>query len=388
MPLPRIRRCRHLYLEPWQCREFSLQAVIDGGSGLQVRSAWRALAPHLNAPVEVSIAMMQRLEAVDPDAWQAQRCGGIDVELEALLQHGLVLQEGSITPEALADERLRSLDWWGPAAMMHWQSRWQGRDSGVALGVAGLQTAAGLRDRLGPPPPATVPPRGSRIDLPNLDLDETDILLQSRSTCRNFDRERSLSKDTLVRMLQRCFGATGTYVLDADSTFLKKNAPSAGGLHPTEAYLLIQHVDGITPGLYHYHPLDHALTRLEDQSAIHIGLAKKICAGQPWFSDAHVQVILVARFARSHWKYRNHAKAYRAVILDVGHLSQLLLTCATEQGLGAFVTAAINEKDIEAALDLEGMEQGVLAVCGFGHRSAQMATTEFDPVERVWERVP
>ncbi len=191
-----------------------------------------------------------------------------------------------------------------------------------------------------------------------------------------------------MRMLQRCFGATGTYVLDADSTFLKKNAPSAGGLHPTEAYLLIQHVDGITPGLYHYHPLDHALTRLEDQSAIHIGLAKKICAGQPWFSDAHVQVILVARFARSHWKYRNHAKAYRAVILDVGHLSQLLLTCATEQGLGAFVTAAINEKDIEAALDLDGMEQGVLAVCGFGHRSAQMATTEFDPVERVWERVP
>jgi SagB-type dehydrogenase family enzyme len=107
-------------------------------------------------------------------------------------------------------------------------------------------------------------------------------------------------------------------------------------------------------------------------------------AHQDWFAAAHVIVILAPRFRRSFWKYREHAKVYRAVTLDVGHLSQTLQISATEFGLGAFVTAAINEIDIEQALELDPMQESPLAVCGFGWRAATRERMEFDPLRAVW----
>jgi SagB-type dehydrogenase family enzyme len=93
----------------------------------------------------------------------------------------------------------------------------------------------------------------------------------------------------------------------------------------------------------------------------------------------------VSRFERNFWKYRNHAKAYRAVILDAGHLSQAMYLAATELNLGAFITAAINEVEIEQAFGLKPMAEGPLAVCGFGARAKECVTVEFDPAQKVWE---
>jgi hypothetical protein len=69
-------------------------------------------------------------------------------------------------------------------------------------------------------------------------------------------------------------------------------------------------------------------------------------------------------------------------------LSQTLQITATEFGLGAFVTAAINEVDIEQALDLEPMQESPLAACGFGWRAADCARMEFDPQHAVWPATP
>lgn len=107
-------------------------------------------------------------------------------------------------------------------------------------------------------------------------------------------------------------------------------------------------------------------------------------AQQHWFADAHVLVVLAPRFARTFWKYRHHAKAYRVVALEAGHLSQMLYLAATEAGLGAFITGAINEVQIEQAFGLDHVSGGALAVCGFGWRSEVMETTELDPAGVVW----
>jgi SagB-type dehydrogenase family enzyme len=86
---------------------------------------------------------------------------------------------------------------------------------------------------------------------------------------------------------------------------------------------------------------------------------------------------LAARFDRAFWKYRNHPKAFGALLMDAAHLSQTLYLVATELGLGAFVTAAINNVDIEERLGLDGYEEGVLAVCGCGRPAAE--PSPFDP---------
>jgi hypothetical protein len=48
------------------------------------------------------------------------------------------------------------------------------------------------------------------------------------------------------------------------------------------------------------------------------------------------------------------------------------------------VTAAINEIAIEEALGLDAIEEGALAVCGFGARAPTKTTVEFDPLQRIW----
>ncbi|MCC6507405.1 MAG: putative peptide maturation dehydrogenase [Aquimonas sp.] len=166
---------------------------------------------------------------------------------------------------------------------------------------------------------------------------------------------------------------------------LKKLVPSAGGLHPVEAFVLAQNVAGLASGLYHYHCVAHALEPLRGLSSEEArDLAARCVAHQTWFEDAPVLIFLVCRFQRTFWKYREHAKAYRAVTVDVGHLSMLQYAVATELGLGSFFTAAVNEMAIERALNLDPMQTGVMAVTGLGWRAAQMHSLEFDPLRRVW----
>jgi putative peptide maturation dehydrogenase len=297
-----------------------------------------------------------------------------------LLRAGLLVCRGEAWREGReADERLRAQHWHDLAAIAHAHSRWHATDSMQDL----QDTPEALRERLGPPPPLAID-RGdpaSRIALAGSARNAFDRLLDARTVCRNYDTGHALPAAQFARVLERVFGARGRVQSADDLEVMKRTSPSGGAMHPTEAWLLVQRVDGIPAGLYHYRPLDHALQAMPWRGGAEElrALARTMVAGQHYLADAHVLVALAPRFARNFWKYRNHAKAYRVCVLDVGHLSQTLLLSATEQGLGAFVTAAINEVDIERAFGLDGCVDGPLAVCGFGLRAKAMSTFELDP---------
>ena len=385
---------------------FELDDLLAGGTGVVSRMQWFANAPHLVAPVEVDaddVALLGELGSQDwmPAPPLRHRHGA--ARLRTLLKAGLLV--GSTRPWAAqreADERFRDQHWHGLAATWHAASRWDGIDAAGEVKEAGLLTAEGLRETYGPPPPA-VHERGSveaRIGLPRMAQTAFDELLDARATCRNFDAAASLPLPQLAQVLERAFGARGQVHGADDFDVLKKTSPSGGALHPTECYLLVKRVDGLTPGLYHYRPADHALQPLPLDEAVVLAdaarhgdaapadaldfLAWIAVGGQPWFADAPVLCVLAPRFNRNFWKYRNHPKAYRVCILDVGHLSQTLLLSATELGLGSYVTAAINEVDLERAFGLTHWRDGPLAVCGIGPRADTMATYELDPNRKAW----
>jgi len=166
---------------------------------------------------------------------------------------------------------------------------------------------------------------------------------------------------------------------------LKKHSPSGGGLHPIEAFLLVQRVEGVAPGLYHYQCVRHELERLCELSAQEAeGAASELVAGQSWFANAPVLVLMAARFPRTFWKYRNHPKAWKVIQLDAGHLSQTLYLSATELGYGAFITGAINDCCAERLFGLDAMSNGAIAISGFGKRDARSGNNfEFDPLGKV-----
>lgn len=389
----RVRRCANLIIEPREELAFDLDSLAGGGDGLRTRLSLLALAPHLQQEIEVSPVELAALATIPCTAWSVLAL--LEPEHGAPLLHGL-LDKGLLVSDAAdgaavreCDDRLRAANWRSLSAAQHYFSRWHGVRSGEDSQRSGYLTLRELIGKLGdPPPPAqqrTAPE--ARLALPRPEPGAFDALLRRRATCRNFDPTAQLSYVHFAHMLHRVFGAHGTLSVDGDEAHavIKRGSPSGGGLHPTGAYLLVQRVEGLASGLYHYRPVEHALEPLQalgDADAA--DLALRSVAAQAWFANAPVLVMLISRFARSFWKYRNHAKAYRVVTLDAGHLSQTLYLSATDLGLGAFITAAVNEVEIEQAFGLDPLVESVMAVCGFGARSPTRDTPEFDPGHAVW----
>lgn len=382
-----IRRCAIVMIEPREDAAFDFSSLLAGGPGLARRRSWVAYAAHLDAPVVVDAVAREALGVIPSGDWVAP--SDLDVPtpiLQMLIDGGLVVTDRDDDPFRARDDNVRAAHWWPLSALAHRHGRWKDTDSVAAMEAYGLDHIAGLSNRLGAPPPAVVDRAApqARLPLPRVTGDALDEHWARRCTCRNFDRQRSLPLQVFSLMMQRVLMAQA--VLEKEGiTFLKKNVASGGGLHPSGAYVLVQRVDGITPGLYHYHPLDHALEPLPMHAGALESLARQWLSGQHWFADAPVQVVLTTRFGRSFWKYRQHAKAYRALVLETGHISQAMYLSAHDLGMGAFVTAAINEQDIEAGLGLDPALEGPIAICGFGWRADRMQTTEFDPAGRLWQ---
>lgn len=387
-----VRRCHHLTLEPADEYALDLAELFAGHLGLGGRGTWQACAAHLEAPVTLTADEVAVLGRASDVFWleraRLDEIAGAAV-VERLLDAGLLLaQAGVPAQQREADERLRSAAWFGPAAQLHWRSRWQGVDSRrTDPAVHGELSLAVLAERHGPIPPHfhARARDDERIVLPPQPPLALEVLLARRLTCRNFDPTATLPLTQLATVLRVVFGALATHELAPGVHAVKKYVPSGGALHPIEAYLIAKRVEGLRPGLYHYHVGEHALEPLPNPGAAGIAdLALTAVAGQDWFATAPVLVMLAARFRRNHWKYRNHAKAYRVMLLDAGHLAQTFALAAAELGLGAFITAAINEVDLERAFGLDAMAEGPLAVLGLGARAAERTKGEFDPIGAVW----
>ncbi len=391
----RIRRCAILFFEPREEVAFALAELLSGRGGVTRTLRWYALAPHLPAPVEISASERDLLGSLSPSQWTEHSALAEDVNLQALIGKGLVVQdiipgqEGASTAvpaAAFDDARLRRVHWHPLAALLHAFTRWNGVDSVADARTAGIDTAAGLRERHGAPPPDRVLPDAAEVrDLPAALQTEFDALLHRRATCRNFDAARALPLSLFSTLLARTFGVQAR-VQRGGLVFDKKNSPSGGGLHPTSACLIVQNVEGIAPGLYRYLADSHQLVALPFDAAELPALALEAVSQQDWFANAHCLVVLVAAFERTFWKYRRHDKGYRVITLEAGHISQTLYLSATELGLGAFITGAINERPLERVFALDPLTEGALAICGFGWRGATMHAAELDPAGQVWTR--
>ncbi|MYM28127.1 putative peptide maturation dehydrogenase [Duganella sp. CY15W] len=375
-----IRRCAVLFVEPREDLDVDWASLFAGQGAIAATIQWIALAPHLGDEVSVDAAQLAALGAISLTLWQDRVACEAQfgaATITRLLDLGLLLSDA---PEGAAlrerDEVLRSQHWRPLSATIHMFSRWA--DMRVDKGMQ-FPSFEELVENYGTPPGPAIDRRsdGQSIALPQPERARLDDTLFQRYTGRNFDPQAVLPLATASRLLQRAFGSQGEREMAPDAFVLKKLSPSAGGLHPTEVYVLAQRVAGLEPGLYHYQPVRHALEPLTGMTTAQTEeLALRMVADQDWFQPAPMMVVLVSRVERNFWKYRNHAKAYRALLLDAGHLSQTFYLLATEAGMPAFVTAAVNEIDIERALGLDPLKDMVIAVCGCGPASGAQNTVE------------
>ena len=376
-----IKRCATLYIEPREDIDLDLSALFSGVGALGATVRWVALAPHLGQEVGIDAEELAALGTLGPTLWvereACERRFGAD-PIARLLASGLLI--GDDEPGAAArerDEALRAAHWHPLAALTHAFTRWE--DVAAETGSR-FPTFNALETAFGAPPPPAIErsAQGDALALPAAQTGPLDATLLNRYTGRNYDREAQLPLAVLARLLQRTFGAQRQLEMGQGALMLKKTSPSGGSMHPVEAYVLVQRVEGVAPGMYHYHCLNHTLEPIERVDAERAyALAFDMVADQEWFASAPVQIVLAARVERNFWKYRNHAKAYRALQLDAGHLSQTFYLLATEAGLPAFITAAINEIQAERAFGLDPLKDAVIAICGCGRAAEAAPNVEF-----------
>ncbi|MRW88922.1 putative peptide maturation dehydrogenase [Duganella sp. FT80W] len=365
----KLRRCAVLYLESREHLSIDWPTVLAGGSALASSTRWVALAPHLDQELDIDAAELAALGGISQTVWSeraaSERRYG-EACIAGLLQRGLLI--GDTPAHATArerDETLRATHWRPLSALAHTFGRWREVSSENGMEAPSFEA---LLEQFGEPPAPTLELAPEQaLKLPPAGGGPLDEALFRRYTGRNFDLQASVPLAVAARLLQRTFGAQQVRQVGPHAAVLKKTSPSGGGLHPVEAFVLVQRVEGVAPGLYHYHPIEHELRPLRPlDSEAAAALARQLLADQHWLADAPLQVLMVARAERSFWKYRNHQKAYRALALDAGHLSQTFYLLAAEAGLPAFVTAAINDADIERLLELDHLRHAVVAICGCG----------------------
>jgi putative peptide maturation dehydrogenase len=322
---------------------------------------------------------LELLMTVPAEHWMDD--DGLDLEVTRdLTQKGLILSDAADGRLGLLRERDDALvanEWNLYAALYHYMTQWSGVDirdddeGDVELSIRSNAAARALVAQHGPPPGefASFPPIPA-LRLPGRERDGSLYrILMARRTTRSFAPDVPMTLEQLDTVLRYVFGCHGYRRPLPDVVCIKRTSPSGGGLHPIEAYPIVNNVEGVDPGIYHYNARDHELVLLSELEPTEgRRMASSFMCGQSYFGTAHVSFVLTARFYRNYWKYRRHQKAYAAILMDAAHLSQTLYLVSAELGLGAFITIAINAGDIEERLGLDGVREGVIAMTGCGQR--------------------
>lgn len=190
-----------------------------------------------------------------------------------------------------------------------------------------------------------------RLPIPELDVEASlDYALKRRRSTRVFT-SAPLKLNQLSYLL---WASTGIQRVEYGREF--RTAPSAGALYPIETYLVVNNVEGMQRGVYHYNVGERSLEEIRLGDYAH-----RICdaaLGQEACSLAAIVFIWTAIFDRSKVKYGQ--RAYRYIYLDAGHIAENLALAAVSLGLGSCPIAALYDDEVNAVIDVDGMSESVV----------------------------
>lgn len=216
-----------------------------------------------------------------------------------------------------------------------------------------------------PPPPVQKPVSADSVIIPLPNQDEWQIppfdllsAIGTRESHRHFLRE-SLSLEELAML---CWATQGVRRVVHEAAVLR-TVPSAGCRHPLETYFAALRVDGLTPALYRYLPLEHALV-LEKPADQLVTELIRATHGQRFVGLAAGCFIWTALPARTEWRYAE--ASYKVIALDAGHVCQNLYLACEAIGAGTCAIAAYRQDLMDDLVGVDGDEEFTLYVAPVG----------------------
>jgi len=149
--------------------------------------------------------------------------------------------------------------------------------------------------------------------------------------------------ETISKFLELALGISA-WKSAGGSTWAVRMNPSSGNLHPTEGYLVIPNLEGLS-GVYHYNVYNHYLERVKPLPE---DLAEEI---KKHFSTEGFLIILTSVPWRESWKYGERALRY--CLLDTGHAVGSVRFSANLQGWKVKFLNALSDDDLKTILGFE-----------------------------------
>lgn len=180
--------------------------------------------------------------------------------------------------------------------------------------------------------------------------------IKKRRSIRNYS-PKAISTMQLSQLLFAAQGVTGNIY-----SRTLRSAPSAGALYPFETYLVVNNVQDLPQGIYHYAVLDHALELVKPGD-----FSSKITnAGlkQEMLGNANVTFILSAIFDRVCYKYGQ--RGFRYVYIEAGHISQNIYLQATSLHLGSVCVGAFLDDEVNKLIDVDGHKEATVYLHAVG----------------------
>lgn len=295
------------------------------------------------------------------DAFNEYTPASLRKAVQMLVRHSLLQRQGHKRPPG--ERELRGWSEWNPAAgFFHLSTKDLPFERDAAKEFRRLLRLAKSKPM---PKPVKRYPKSQQVRLPALAFaSEFSRVLAERRTWRKFSKKPA-ELSLLGNLLGLTWGVRKWVEIPKLGEVAAKTSPSGGALHPIEAYVLARNVSGLRSGLYHYNAADHRLELLRRGAGSR--QITEYLANQYWYGGAAFVVFMTAVFARTRWKY-DYARAYRAVLIESGHLCQTFCLTATWLGAAPFCTMAFADSKIEKALGIDGISESVLYVAGAGTR--------------------
>jgi SagB-type dehydrogenase family enzyme len=175
----------------------------------------------------------------------------------------------------------------------------------------------------------------------------------------------ALDIDLLARILNYGAGVMRKLAGDQGPVLYFRTYASAGGLYPIEAYLVTSGLAGLSAGVYHFHPLRHALRRLRDGDWR--AWLVQATGAEEAVADAPAVVVLTGMPWRTAWKYAD--RGFRHLYWDAGMITANLLALAAAAGLPSRVIHGYADEMVETLLGLDGLSEFPVCLIALGAAS-------------------
>lgn len=189
-------------------------------------------------------------------------------------------------------------------------------------------------------------------------------VINSRTSVRDF-KGTVLSRSKLSALLNYSYGVRDTISAYNRRDITLRNFPTAGGLQCTEFYLVINEVEDIPQGLYHYSSTQNCLELLERGNFRR--RVTNCCPQHEWLAETSVVVFIAPDISRLTWKYGAY-RSYRLAHLETGIASQNLHLVATSLELGSCMVFGFDDERTDSLLGLDGLQEFTILLVAVGNK--------------------